>query len=210
MAVIVCLAILLGPVDPVFAHKVLTSAWSEGEAIVGEVGFSSGEMAAEGSMVEVFGPDGERLGGTVTGADGLFRFVPQQAVSHRFRVDLGAGHVGEAELGADELPLGLIRGAGADEPALEVARAGEASIAEAVPTANDIDRIELQAMIVQTLQHEIRPLRKELAAYKEKNDVQAILGGIGYIVGIFGLIFFIVGHRRLRAAGRRGLGDAMR
>jgi len=203
-AALVSLALLLAAATQALAHKVLTSAWSEGDAIVGEVGFSNGEMAEAGSVVEVFGPDGAQLGETMVAGDGLFRFTPKQAVSHRFRVDLGAGHVGEVVLGVDELPIGLIRRAEAAEPTSDAVPASKAGEAEATPVTTGVDRIELQAMIAQTLQHEIRPLRKELAAYKEENDLQTVLGGIGYIAGIFGLSFFIAGYRRLRSETRRG------
>jgi nickel transport protein len=42
---------------------------------------------------------------------------------------------------------------------------------------------------------ETKPLRKEIAAYKEKNDLQTILGGIGYIIGLFGIGFYIAARR---------------
>jgi nickel transport protein len=44
---------------------------------------------------------------------------------------------------------------------------------------------------------ELRPLRREITAYKEKNDLQSILGGIGYIFGFFGIAYYIAA-RRLR------------
>jgi nickel transport protein len=51
---------------------------------------------------------------------------------------------------------------------------------------------------------EVRPLRREITAYKEKNDLQTVLGGIGYIVGLFGLAFFLMARRERRADGRTG------
>ena len=40
-------------------------------------------------------------------------------------------------------------------------------------------------------------LEAEIAAYREHNDFQTILGGIGYIVGLFGLGFYLAARRRL-------------
>ena len=50
------------------------------------------------------------------------------------------------------------------------------------------------------IRREVRPLRQELAAYKEKNDLQTILGGIGYIAGLFGCGFYFAARQRLRNA----------
>jgi len=173
---------------PVHAHKVVASAWADGDAIEGEVGLSNGEMAAEGTRVEIFGPAGEKLGETVTDADGLFRFTPTQAIAHRFRADLGAGHVAEVSLTVDELPIGLQRSAKTNESAT-------ASVAADVEAPAQLALPDFEALIAAAVRREIKPLRKELAAYKEKNDLQNILGGLGYICGIFGLAFFIYARR---------------
>ena len=53
-------------------------------------------------------------------------------------------------------------------------------------------------MIAKAVQRQVRPLRKELTAYREKKNLQDILGGIGYICGIFGLAFFYYARRSRR------------
>ncbi|NIY97843.1 cobalt ABC transporter permease, partial [Salipiger sp. HF18] len=49
----------------------------------------------------------------------------------------------------------------------------------------------------EAVRDEVRPLRREIAAYREHNDLQSILGGIGYIVGLFGLGFYLAARRKL-------------
>ena len=49
------------------------------------------------------------------------------------------------------------------------------------------------------LRNELRPLRQELTAYKNKSDFQSVLGGIGYIFGLFGLGFYIAARRKMGA-----------
>jgi nickel transport protein len=173
-----------------FAHKIVASVWTEGNAIEGEVGFSNGDMAPEGTRVEVLSPDGKVLGETLTDADGLFRFVPDQPVAHTFRANLGAGHFAEAALGADELPLALIRGAAAAN-----SESADPAIGATSPVPPALATADLEVLINEALRREIQPLRKELAAYREKNDLQSVLGGLGYICGIFGLAFFIYARR---------------
>jgi nickel transport protein len=189
-ALVFAIAALLASV-PVHAHKVVASVWADGDSVEGEVGLSNGTMAPAGTPVEVLGPNGEKLGETTTDGDGLFRYTPTQAVTHVFRADLGAGHVAQATLAADELPIDLIRGAragtaGSDDGA--VAPVPETPAVSQSPPA-------LEGMIAEAVRREIKPLRKELTAYKEKNDMQSILGGLGYICGIFGLAFFLYARR---------------
>ena len=43
----------------------------------------------------------------------------------------------------------------------------------------------------------MRPLRQEITAYRNHNDLQTILGGIGYIAGLFGLGCYLAARRRL-------------
>lgn len=215
---LLCALLLLGTSLPGLAHKVVASAWAEGDAIVGEVGFSNGDMAAAGTKVEIFGPGGAKLGEVFTDADGLFRFVPQRPVAHRFEVNLGAGHLAEALLVEDELPVTLLRRAQTASPGYpggetggvpESAAGVEVSSEGLSPGVSPgLSEVELESLIARAVQRELRPLRRELLAYQEKNDLQRILGGIGYICGIFGLLFFIVAQRRLRAGSSRQQGTA--
>lgn len=192
----VWLAVLLLAAQAAQAHKVLTSVWVEGDSIAGEIGFSSGALAPEGTRVEVLGPGGERLGEAFTDAEGLFRYRPHSPIDHRFKADLGAGHIVEMVLQRAELPLDLRREVDDELGASRASAPRAAAVPAPVPAPSTA---ELQAMIAKTVQREIRPLRQELAAYKEKNDLQAVLGGIGYICGVFGLAFFILCKRRHRA-----------
>ncbi|WP_068112821.1 cobalt ABC transporter permease [Tropicimonas marinistellae] len=207
----VCLALSLALLPlPAVAHKVVMGVFPSGTQIEGELGFSSGDTAKEGTPIEVFDENGTKLGETVTDADGFFVFTPRTAVTHVFRANLGAGHVGEATMPADEVAALLgtsvvgaaassVANAAAPETpgaAATIAIAAEpntAQLTSAPPAlgADDIARI---------VRDEMRPLRKEIAAYKEKNDLQSILGGIGYIVGLFGLGFYVAARHRLRSA----------
>ena len=172
---------------PARAHKVIASVFPSGSAIEGEIGFSSGDMATD-LPVQVFDPDGTLLGETITDGDGFFLFTPTQAVTHIFRADLGAGHVAETTMPAED--VASILGLAAPEPDT----GPTAPLAAAAGVAlSDADRSEIARIV----RDEMRPLRREIAAYREKNDLQTVLGGIGYILGLFGLGFYIAARRRL-------------
>jgi nickel transport protein len=172
------------------AHKVIMSVYKSGDLIEGELGFSSGEMAAD-QVIAVLDDRGNRLGETTTDADGFFTYKPAHAVTHVFRAELGAGHIGEAVMAAADLPA--VAGAGAApadaSPVVEAAPASESA-----GIAAPLD----EAAVAKMLRDELRPLRREIAAYKEKNDLQTILGGIGYILGLFGLAMYVAARRKLK------------
>ncbi|MBB4313314.1 cobalt ABC transporter permease [Roseospira marina] len=167
---------------PALAHKVVAAAYPAGDMIEGEVGFSNGDMAAD-AVVEVFDENGTKMGEARTDADGFFTYTPTQTVTHVFRADLGAGHVAQFTLDAADMPAPASGGAAPSADTSGGATTG-------LPPA------ELTALIATAVRDEMRPLRREISAYKEKNDLQTILGGIGYIVGLFGLAFFLMARRR--------------
>lgn len=183
---------------PAFAHKIVGSAWTDGADIEGEVGFSNGDMAKNGTVVDVFGPNDTKIGEAIVMEDGLFRFTPTQAVAHTFVANLGAGHVARFTMEVDELPQLVAATTQTQTPA---PAATSASVPEPVaPAASAIDQAELQRMIAKAVRQEVQPLRKEIASYKEKNNMQSILGGIGYILGLTGLVFYIMARRKEKAA----------
>lgn len=174
---------------PAQAHKVIASAYAEGDTIEGEVGFSNGDMATN-TLVEVFDDTGRKLGETKTDADGFFSFTPTEKVIHVFRADLGAGHVAQYRMGVGELPESL----GAIGGVISQAAASEAQATVADTTTTDLSKIE--TLVAEAVRKEVKPLRREIAAYKEKNDMQNILGGVGYIIGIFGVGFYLAARRQ--------------
>jgi nickel transport protein len=186
-AVLLALALALAPL-PALAHKVIASVFPSGAQIEGEIGFSNGDMA-KATTVTVTDPSGRPLGQAVTDDNGAFTFTPTEAVDHLFHADLGAGHVADVTMPAADVAKVL----GKAVAAAPASAAADASAAPAAPSAIDPEAI---AAIVRD---EMRPLRQEIAAYKEKNDLQSILGGIGYIFGLFGLGFYLAARRRLMA-----------
>ncbi|WP_407493605.1 cobalt ABC transporter permease [Pseudooceanicola sp. MF1-13] len=175
---------------PALAHKVIFGVFPSGDAIEGELGFSNGDMAV-GAVIEVYDTSGTKLGDATTDGDGFFLYTPQSPVAHQFRADLGAGHVAEAVMPADE--VAAILGVAKIDPPAPAATAAATAPSVIVASLSDADRAEIATIV----RDEMRPLRREIAAYKEKNDLQTILGGLGYIAGLFGLGFYIAARRRL-------------
>lgn len=186
------ISLMLAPL-PALAHKVIAGVFPAGDAIEGELGFSNGDMATDQEVI-VYGPDGMELGRTVTDSDGFFLYSPTKPVAHTFKADLGAGHVADVTMPAKEVAEILGVAAEIVETAATVAPAG-GSATLAVASLSDEER----AIIAKAVRDETRPLRREIAAYREHNDLQSILGGIGYIVGLFGIGFYFAARKKMAA-----------
>jgi nickel transport protein len=184
------------------AHKVVVGAYASGNRIEGEIGFSDGSMA-KNVLVEVRADDGSKLGDTHTGEDGTFNFVPTKRVVHVFHADLGGGHIAEIRLEVSDLPAELVAGeAGGTAAAATAIAAPTAAIpAAAAPVAAVAISDAQRAALAEAVRNEVKSLRREIIALKEKNDLQSILGGIGYIVGLFGAWMFFAVRRQNRRAG---------
>ncbi|MBZ8135069.1 cobalt ABC transporter permease, partial [Afifella sp. IM 167] len=91
--------------------------------------------------------------------------------------------------------------------AAPVSEAGEAAAPDApaanpAPEAIDMEALldEQRRMVTEAVQKQVNPLRRDIEAYKEKRDLQSVLGGIGYILGIFGIGFYFAARRKMKAA----------
>lgn len=190
LALILALAALPLPAS---AHKVIFAIFKSGDVVEGELGFSNGDMS-DGATIEAFDTAGNKLGEAVTDSDGFFVYTPTEAITHVFKADMGAGHIAEAEMSAED--VADILGVAAMEETVAtpmVTAAQDTTGGMVVASLSNEERLA----IAEAVRDEMRPLRRELAAYREKNDLQTILGGLGYIFGLFGLYFYIAARRRM-------------
>ncbi len=67
---------------------------------------------------------------------------------------------------------------------------------EPVMKAASLPDAALEQRIAEAVAREIRPLRRQLEEAQNRARLRDILGGIGYIVGVMGLVFFLKGRRR--------------
>lgn len=162
----------------VLAHNVLGGIYAVGTTIEGEAGFSNGVMASEGTLVEVFDSEGEVLGTSRVDSEGMFVFTASQRVDHHFVIDMSSGHLLKLVLVAAELPESL-----GQEPSSPML----ASSTNPTVEPQNISNEQLSQLIETAVAKQIVPLRKELAAFKEKAGLQQLLGGIGYIFGLCGV-----------------------
>ncbi len=172
------------------AHKILVDAWVERgmtpPTICGECRFGSGD-AVKDAPVEIQSEAGEALGETRTDAQGAFRFVPTRGVTHVLLVKAGEGHAGKAVVDASDLPESLPGGVAPATTRLP----GEESPTLPGPAVSP----DLEQVVARAVAAEVAPLRRDLAALREKLWLHDVLGGLGWILGLAGLWAWLASRR---------------
>ena len=172
------------------AHKVLLSAYVEGDSVFVEGGFSDG-TPCKNAGIEVFDPSGKKLLEGKTNEDGEFSFKPPQKTDLKLVLNAGMGHRGEYTVPADELQdmtgAQVTRTEAMPAPTAETRKPQGAS--EAVAR---IDPKEIESIVDRVIQKRLRPLTQLVAKSQRKTGFSPteIFGGIGYILGLMGIAMY--------------------
>lgn len=176
-----------------YAHKVNMFAYSEGTDIFIEGYFSDGHKARN-STVTVYDPDGTELLQGMTDDNGQFSFPIPQKTDLRVVLNAGLGHQTEYVIKASEISDDVVMsssnetgetGTGTSEMAIN-------SADEESPALGDtVSNRELSLMIERAVGQAIKPLMRSVSEMREERSLGTIVGGIGYIVGILGVVFYV-------------------
>ena len=158
------------------AHKVILTAYVEGDTVFVESGFSDGTLCRN-ATIEVFDPSGKKLLEGKTNEKGEFSFKPPQKTDLRLVLDAGMGHRDEYTVPAGELP----------EMAAETRKPEGASDAVAL-----IEQKEIESIVDRVIQKRLHPLIQLVAKSQRKTGISSteIFGGIGYILGLAGIAMY--------------------
>ena len=171
-----------------YAHRMKVFAWVDGQAIEGEVYFSGGQMAND-SAVEIL-VDQNVIANAKTNAEGVFRFESLAALDYEVRADAGQGHVASYTVSASEFAVDVPVVA---PSSLAVTAVVDSSAVSAAPlAATSLTSAQLEQAIAKA----IRPLREQIDQYEAKVRMHDILGGVGYIFGLFGLFIWLRTRRK--------------
>ncbi len=173
------------------AHKVRIFAYGEGSTVVGEAAFSGGRAPKNSEIIVQDAATGRTLLTCRTDNQGHFRFpIPQEARrSHldlRIIINVGEGHRGEWLLEAEEY---LVDGEGKSASSSD--RESVAVIAPARKTIKTVyaDKELIRRMVEEAMDKKLGPIKRMLVEGRNQGpNLQDILGGIGYILGLAGII----------------------
>jgi len=171
----------------VFAHKVNVFAYVEGGKIYTESYFNDGKKCID-SKIEVFDNRGNKLLEGLTDKEGEFSFeVLSEDGDLKIVLTASMGHRAEYSILADELSsaAGLIK----EEP--------EEPVSLISPETSSVDLKEIQSIIEDALDEKLKPIMREIKKSQEDKILPTeIIGGIGYIIGIFGIIAYFLSRKR--------------
>ena len=165
----------------VWAHKVNVFAWVEGDMVFVE-GYYPGGKRAQNSLVEVYNSGGAKLLEGRTNQKGEFSFKIPAKEDLRIVLTAGMGHKNDFTITAGDLGGSE---SSSQQPEPEVRDKIAAS------SSTDVDMDQLKVMIDQALDQKLEPvIRLIRSTRKEGPGVTEIIGGIGYIFGLFGLVLY--------------------
>lgn len=187
------LCLLFIAASPAYAHRLNVFAWLEGGNIVVRCNFGSKRPALNVDIKAFEGADHALLAQGITNGQGEFAFPLPPGIKSGLLIeaDAGQGHKGEWRMDAAEL------GKDAEPAETETKRQpvlhSPPSSASPASGANGISREELKAILAESL----APLSRQLAdLHSQKPDISEIIGGIGWIMGLFGITFYFMGRKK--------------
>lgn len=182
----------------VHAHKVNMFAYQEAGQVFVEGYFADGRKAQKSDVV-VYDEQGELLLNGKTDDEGMFVFIPAQKGALRITLDAGLGHKTEYELSADEW----------EEPNNSIPAVSTSAVSEPVQAVISnkaemtthsaivgLDEKALQTMIKKAVHDANTPLIRSLEEAQQKASLSDIIGGIGFIFGIFGVVLYFKARKQ--------------
>ena len=200
------------PVSVVFAHKVNIFAYAEGDTVYTESYFSDGKEI-KGGIVEVYDSQGIKLLEGKTDENGKFDFKLPKKDDLNIVLLASLGHKNSYTLPADEL-IGIIGAEKPQEPESREFKSKE--VTESTPSPfplpsgerievrgetellpNQVDLEQIMRIIETSLDEKLKPIMRELTKAQQKEvSFTEVIGGIGYIFGIMGIIFYFAGKKK--------------
>ena len=180
---------------PAFAHKLRVYAHLKGTLIQGRVYFP-GDVPARKIDVIARDPSGRELDRTTTDDDGKFTFTAREHVDHYLVAETSDGHGGGPYIVyAAEFSGRLPAKGPATESGSQVA---SQTTDVRVPTASTGNENEQATVTLQLteLRTQLDKLRQQIFKSDERLRFRDILGGIGFILGLAGVAFYMKARQR--------------
>jgi nickel transport protein len=162
------------------AHRTKVFAWVEGDTIGGEAYFMGGEMIASATIELIAGQ--QVVAATQSDSAGQFIFDLVTPGNYQVRADAGQGHIASFDIAQTEF---------ATETPAVTTKTTNATVASPAVTS-----VLTSAQLETAIAKAIRPLREEIDQYEAKIRMHDVLGGIGYIFGLFGFWMLLRSRRK--------------
>jgi nickel transport protein len=189
--------------SPALAHRVLVFAFAEGDTIHTESKFVGSGAVQKGQVLVQDKKTGQTLLTGTTDDQGKYSFkIPPEAMAGKLDLlivtEAAMGHKGEWLVKADSYLSGVksttaAAGPGVSTPATPAASPPVASGAKAA----SVDQQALEAALDKSLERHLAPLKEMLTDLTiHRTSFTDIIGGLGYILGIFGLVAYFMSKKQ--------------
>jgi nickel transport protein len=173
--------VALPMVSQVWAHKVNVFAWVEGDTVFVE-GYFPGGKKSQNSLVEVFNPAGTKLLEGRTNQKGEFFFKIPERTDLTIVLTASMGHKNDFVIPASDFQEVESSPSSSTQSFTEGAKDS---------SAHPADLSQLEGMIDRALDRKLAPVIKLICdTRKEGPTISEIVGGIGYIFGLFGVFMY--------------------
>ena len=195
------------------AHRVNVFAWVDGDEVHTESKFSGGTLVRSGGITVKDEKTGAVVNQGTTNDKGEYSFrLPEgfAKTGHGLVVAIsaGEGHRNTWTVQPDEISADASAAAeAANAPAAPAvaSAAPAAQTAAAAAPAGALTRAEVEEIVDKALQRQLNPMKRTLAeALDPSIKVSDVVGGIGWIFGLFGVAAIFSNRRRGREdAGKK-------
>jgi nickel transport protein len=218
LALLLCLLALPATA---LAHRVNIFAYVDGPDIVADCFYSKSNKVNAGTITVQNAATGEEYQRVTTDAQGAARFpIPAKAIAAKADIKLvlvaGEGHQSEEIVRATEFAALAVKTIpAAPQPAAKTSAAKPAKSAPAADAAGKPAKVQaapaapaqidesalsrvVETAVGKAMEEKLAPVKRllaESAAQKGPGPTE-IVGGIGYIVGIFGVAAFVASRRK--------------
>lgn len=172
-----------------YAHKVSIYAYAENGMIYSESYFIDGTRC-KNSLVEVFDEkNGTKLLEGRTDEEGKFSIKIPKVTSLKLVLNASMGHRAEFTISENEVREAMdIKG---QKPEAQSQKSSPSPKKETIKPS--ISNTEIEAIVENVLDKKLQPMLRMLVKLQEdagKPGITEIIGGIGYIIGILGILAY--------------------
>jgi nickel transport protein len=172
---------------PASAHKVTVFAWIENDTLHTESKFGGGRPVVHGK-IEVYDPQERRLLEGTTDDQGRLSFPVPQRSDLKVVMNAGMGHTNHWWVRIDE-----IASAEPDKLTGDLPAAPAKATLSTGGASDCLDAQSVRQIVSQVLETRLAPLEARLA--EQRTSWRDVAGGIGFIVGLMGLVVLIRNRR---------------
>lgn len=215
VSITIFLSSFIAPAD---AHKVNIFAYAQDGKVYAEGYFVDGSKCKNSVIEVVDGKTGEKLHEGRTDDNGQMSFGIPRVTSLKLILRAGEGHRNEYVVSEEEIRQAMPIADGQTEKkgGKQVDKKNDASVERARSKdiqSGDVQEAmkspvspgEIEAVIGKVIDRRLQPVIKILLEMQEKSgrpSMTEILGGIGYIIGILGVIAYFKGRGASRGSRR--------